>query len=138
MMKAVTAALTKKAVSNSKGRAGLNEREAPEKIVTARPLNVYRNCVAFHVPSFQLCRSTGQKVKTDTIWQPTIQRQLWVNMYGGLDVVNFFKQKVYHKQNDIFATVILHNNLFCHRPSDGLHCTSHPFIRSQVIRLAGP
>jgi len=78
------------------------------------------------MPSFQLCRSTGRIVKTDTIWQPTIQRQLGVNIYGGSYVVNLFKQKVYHKKV-IIATVILHNNLFRHRLSDGLHCTSRPF-----------
>ena len=35
-------------------------------------------------------------------------------------------------KNDIFATVILHNNIFCHRLSDGLHCTSRPF--TNVLR----
>jgi len=33
-------------------------------------------------------------VKTDTIWQPRLQRQLGVTMYGGSYVVNLFKQKV--------------------------------------------
>jgi len=56
-------------------RAGLNRREAPGK-VTAMP----RKCLgqlrtAFHMPSFQLCRSTGQKLKTYTIWQSALQRQ---------------------------------------------------------------
>jgi len=63
------------------------------------------------MPLFHLCRSTGQKVKTDTIWRPIIQRQAGVNMYGGSYVVNLFTQRVITK-NDIFATAILHNNLF--------------------------
>jgi len=42
-------------------RAGLNEREAPVKSWPLGPLNAERNCVAFHKPSFQICRCTGQK-----------------------------------------------------------------------------
>jgi len=51
---------------------------------------------SFHMPSFQLCRSTGQKRQnwydladytSETIW-------LGVNMYGGSYVVNLFKQKI--------------------------------------------
>jgi len=45
-----------------RSRTGLNEREAPGKVVAARPLNAERNWVTFHMPSFQLCRSTGQKI----------------------------------------------------------------------------
>ena len=36
-------------------------------------------------------------------------------MYGGSHVVNLFKQEVVSQKNNRFATVTLHNNLFCHR-----------------------
>ena len=43
-------------------RAGLNEREAPGKVVTARPpKRLAQLRIAFHIPSFQLCKRTGQK-----------------------------------------------------------------------------
>ena len=35
-------------------------------------------------------------------------------------------RKLYHK-NDLFTTVTTHNNIFCHRLSDHLHCTNCPF-----------
>ena len=47
-------------------------------------------------------------------------------MYGGSYVVNLFKQGCITK-NVLFATVTSHNNLFCHRLSDHLHCTNRPF-----------
>jgi len=34
---------------------------------------VYRNCGAFHMPSFQLCRSTVKNVKINMIWKSTLQ-----------------------------------------------------------------
>jgi len=43
-------------------------------------------------------------------------------MYGGLYVVNLFKQKVVSQKNDILATMTLHSNLDCHRLSDHIHC----------------
>jgi len=46
------------------------------------------------MPSLQLCKRTGQNVKLDTIWHPTLQRQLGVTMYGGSHVVSLIKQKV--------------------------------------------
>ena len=48
-------------------------------------------------------------------------------MYGGSYVVIFFKQNVISQKHDVFATGTLHNNLFCHRLSDYLHCTNRPF-----------
>lgn len=42
-------------------RAGLNEREATCKVVTARCLSALRKFLPFHLPSFQLCSSIGQK-----------------------------------------------------------------------------
>ena len=44
-------------------RAVLNEREAPGKVVTARPPKRLAQLPSYHMPSFQLCRSTGQKQK---------------------------------------------------------------------------
>jgi len=43
-----------------RSRAGFNEGQAPGKVLTARPSNP-SNCVAFQMPTLQLCRSTGQK-----------------------------------------------------------------------------
>jgi len=59
-------------------RAGLNEREAPGKVVTARPPKVaYHNCIAFHMSSFQLCKRTGQKRQSwYSLEAYTFQRQL--------------------------------------------------------------
>jgi len=77
-------------------RAGLNEREAPGKIVTARPPKPLAQL--FTCPGFKFAEAAVKKVKTDTIWQLTLQRQLVVTMYGLSYVVNLFKQKVYHKK----------------------------------------
>jgi len=54
-------ALPKLKKAQLKVRAGLNEREALGKVVTARPLNAQRKRVAFHMPLFSSCRSTCQK-----------------------------------------------------------------------------
>jgi len=62
------------------GRAGLNEREAPGKVVTARPPK------RFGATRFKFVEAPVKNVKTDTIWQPTLQRQLGVTMYGGSSV----------------------------------------------------
>jgi len=48
-------------------------------------------------------------------------------MYGGWYVVNLFKKRVVSQKNDIFTTVTLHNNHFCHRLSGHLHHTNRPF-----------
>ena len=48
-------------------------------------------------------------------------------MYGGSYVANLFKQKVVSHKHNMFATVTLHNNLFCHRFSDYRHCKNPPF-----------
>jgi len=44
-----------------------------------------------------------------------------VRLYGGSNVVNLFKQKEVSQENDLLATMILHNNLDCHRLSDHIH-----------------
>jgi len=31
-------------------------------------------------------------------------------------------RELYHKKNDLLATMTLHNNLDCHRLSDHIHC----------------
>jgi len=56
-----------------------------------------------------------------------ISETIRMTTYGCSYVVNLFEQKVVSHENDIFDTVILHNNLFCHRLSDHLHCTNRPF-----------
>jgi len=38
-------------------------------------------------------KTPDKSVKRDTIWQPTLQRQLGATMYGGSYVVNLFKRK---------------------------------------------
>jgi len=108
-------------------RAGLNEREAPDKVVTARAPKRWAQLL-FTCSRSNFAEAPINNVRTDTIWQPTLQRQLGVTMYGGSYVVSLFKQKVVSQKNELFATVTLHNNLFCHRLSDHLHCTNRPFI----------
>jgi len=41
--------------------------------------------------------------RTDTIWQPTLQRQLGVTMYGGSYVVSLLKQKVVSQKKRTFC-----------------------------------
>ena len=48
-------------------------------------------------------------------------------MYGSLYVVNLFKQKVVQQKNDLFATVMLHNIIFCHRLWPSAQHKSSPF-----------
>jgi len=46
-------------------------------------------------PSFNFAEVPVRNVETDTIWQPTLQRQLGVTMCGGSYlVINLFKQNV--------------------------------------------
>jgi len=45
--------------ADTQGR--INEREAPGKVVTVRPPKRLMQLVAFHIPSFQLCKNTVQK-----------------------------------------------------------------------------
>jgi len=93
-------------------RAGLNEREAPGKVVKARaPTRLAQLRSVSHASSFQLCRAPVKNVKTDTIWQTTFQRQFGVPLYGGSYVLNLFKQKVVSQKSDLFATVTPHNNV---------------------------
>jgi len=75
-----------------KVRTGLNEREASGKDVTARPRNRSAQTRSVsHAPSFQVAEAPAKNVKTDTIWQPTLRRQLGVTMYDGLHEVGLFK-----------------------------------------------
>jgi len=37
------------------------------------------------------------------------------------------RRRLYQKKNVLFATVTLHNNIFCHWLSEHLHCTNRPF-----------
>jgi len=51
---------------------------------------------------FNFAEAPVKNFKTDTIWHPTLQRQLGVTMYGGSYVFNLFKQKVV-SQKTIFC-----------------------------------
>jgi len=76
-------------------------------------------------PHFNFAEAPVNDVKTDTISQLTLQRQLGVTMYGGSSlVINLFKQKVTSQKHHLFATMTLQNNLFCHRLSDHLYYTN--------------
>jgi len=80
------------------------------------------------MPSFQLCGSTV-KLKTSKLipFDSLHFRDNWG--WPGTAVCMWLicsNRKFYHKK-DIFATVTMHNNLFCHRLSDHLHCTNRPF-----------
>jgi len=63
-------------------RAGLNESEAPDKVVIAsspKPFNEI--ALRSTYPHFNFAEALVKNVKTDTFWQPTLQRQLGVTMY---------------------------------------------------------
>jgi len=49
--------------------------------------------IAFQCPRFSFAEPPVKNIKTDNIWPPALQRQLWVTMCGGSYVVNLFKQK---------------------------------------------
>jgi len=72
-----------------------------------------------------------KNVKTGTIWQPTLLRQLGMTMYGGSYVVNLFKRKVVSQKTifmlrwhdtiiffdidslTIFTAQIVHSHMYC-------------------------
>jgi len=60
-------------------RAGLNECEAPGKIVTAMPPSTLSATVkCFKRPCFKFAETPVKNVKTDAIWQPALQfRDNW-------------------------------------------------------------
>ena len=93
-------------------RAGLNEREAPGKVATARPPKRLAQLRTFsHVLVSTLQKHRSIKVKIDTIWQPTFQRQLGVFWYGGSYVVNLFKTRCITKKNNHFCHTLLPSSL---------------------------
>ena len=47
-----------------------------------------------------------------------------MTIYGSSDVVKIVQTETCIAKNDLFATATLHNNPFCHRLSDHLHCTN--------------
>ena len=73
-------------------RARLNEREAPGKVATARSpkRSAQLHSVCFTCSRFNFVEAPVKNVKTDTIWQPTLQRQLGDHSY----LVNLFKRDV--------------------------------------------
>jgi len=85
-------------------RAGLNEREAPSTLSAT----AWR----FSCPAY-LAAHTSETIGGDHV-------RRFVCGY-------LLKHKVVSQKNDIFATVTLRNNLFCHKFSDYLHCTNRPF-----------
>jgi len=82
----------------------------PGKVVTARPHKRLAQPRGALVSTLQ--KHWSKSVKTDRIWQPTLQRQLGVTIYGGSHLVDLFKLKVISRKHDLFATVTPHNNLF--------------------------
>jgi len=72
---------------NGAVKAGLNEREAPGKVVTARPPKRLAQLQRSKCPRFNYAEALVKTVKTDTFWQPTLQRRLGVTMHGGAYVV---------------------------------------------------
>jgi len=81
-------------IRHSTFRAGLNEREAPGKVVTARSTKRSAQLRSVSNALVSTLQKHPSNVKTYTIWQPTLQRQSRVTMYGGSYVVNLFEQKV--------------------------------------------
>jgi len=109
-------------------RAGLNELEAAGKVLTPRSpkrLAQLRSVSHALVSTFQKHRS---KTPTDTIWQPTLQRQFGVIICP--------KRKLYITKNDLFAAVTPHNKIFFSyalRPSS-LHKSSiHVCIEERYV-----
>ena len=91
------------------------------------PLNAQGNWVAFHIPRFNLAKPP---VITDTIWQPTLQRQLVVIMYGGSYVfnsVNLFKHAMMRLQFALVRSFDCRGRLR-NQPADcslaGFHCVT--------------
>jgi len=74
-------------------RAGLNEHEAPGKVLTARPPKRLAQLLSVWHALFNFAEVPVKNVNTDTILQPTLQRQLGLIMYGGSYVVYLSKQK---------------------------------------------
>ena len=91
--------------------------------MTARPPKRLAQLRSVSHALFNFAKAPVKNVKIDAIWQPTLQRQLGVTTYIRSTVINLFKQKAV-SQNDLFATVTLHNNFFWHRLSHHLHCTN--------------
>jgi len=81
-------------------RAGLNEREAPGKVVTTRPpKRLAQLCGVSHALVLTLQKHRSKKSKLIRFGSLHFKDN-WgeVAMYGGSYVVNLFKQKVYQKK----------------------------------------
>jgi len=123
-------------------RAGLNDREALGKVVTARPTKgLAQLCLVDQwfptapksesMPStcsrFNFAKAPVKGVKTDTIWQPTLHKRLGVTMYGGSYVVNVLKQKVVSPKTISLLPWRYTTAYLCHRLSNDLHFTNRPY-----------
>jgi len=107
-------------------RAGLNEREAPGKAVTAGPtkrLAQLRSGSHALVSTWKKHRwKTSKLIRFGSLhfrdhWAwPCTSVRMWLICSN---------RKLYHNhKTDLFATVTLHSNLFCRRLSGHLHCTN--------------
>jgi len=76
------------------------------------PLNACATAEHFTCSRFNFAEAPVNNVNTDTIWQPTFQKQLGVSVHGGSYVVNLFKQKVVLQKNDLVATVTVYAAIF--------------------------
>ena len=103
-----------------RSRAGFNEREAPGKVLTARP--PYR-LVQLRSVSNALVASL-QKHRSKTSKLIRFGSSLNFRHFGATICSN---RKLYHKKTIFFAAVTPHDNIFSHTLSDHLHCTNRPF-----------
>ena len=66
----------------------------PRETFLRTPLTLSATRQRFTFPRLNFAEAPVTNVKPATIWQPILQRQLEVTMYGGSYVVNLLKQKV--------------------------------------------
>jgi len=108
-------------------KAGLNECEAPGTVVTAKtPKRLAQLLSLSHALD-----STLQKYRSKTSKLMRFGSLPFRDNFGWLCTVVRVclicsNKKLCHKK-DIFAAVTLHNNVFCHRLYDHLHCKNRPF-----------
>jgi len=108
-------------------RAGLNEREAPGKVVTARPHKHLAQLRSVSHALVSTLQSTGQIVKTDTIWPHAFQRQLRVTLQVVHMWLSCSNRKLYHKNRSFCYRDTHHPTIIFFRLSDHLHCPNRPF-----------
>ena len=105
--------------------------------MTARSLNAQCNCIAFHSPSFQLCRSTGQQRQNWFDLVAYASETIGVTMYGGSHVVDFFKHAMMRLQFAhvrCFACRGRLRNLLADCSTVGLCCVT--ITRQKILKLS--